>query len=186
MKEVEIKAWIYEENKKQIKNYLKKSAKFLGEKIKNDIMYCTKNIEKNDNLYSYKKEISFRLREEVSEEKKLFLVTKKTRKYGKNGEEINNELEFEVTDFHQFHEFVIGLGYEIFYKKQKKIQQYLIGTVLVEWVTIDELGEFLEVECIAKDNEIDEALSLIMQIIHDTNLQKNIEKKPYGMLLGEF
>ena len=62
MKEVEVKAWIYDNDVQKISEYLEKSAEFLGEKIKNDVMYSCKNSEK--------KEISFRLREEISDKKK--------------------------------------------------------------------------------------------------------------------
>ena len=193
MKEIESKAWVFEDDKKKVLEFLRTNAKSLNSgKIKKDTMYTKSSDGKN------KPSVEFRLREENSESGgMLYSVTKKTRSYTESGTEVNNELEFFVDNPLEFHDFVLQLGFEVMYRKEKKVQQFFQEkkdyNILLEYVEMSGLpqnGDLLEIEIVCNQSTSDEEVvffeNSILDIFKELGLENQLEPKPYGKLLGQF
>ena len=192
MKEVELKAWITPENLEKIQKFLDSHTVFMGKKEKYDRNFCVSGS-------TGKKEIAFRLRKEISHydtstgsvSDVKFWVTEKTHYYSENGVEMNDELEFEVSDGEAFEKFVISQGFEMFYTKEKIVKQYTQKTensefsVLFEQLEVPDLGRFLEVEIVCEEKFLEKAEQKIINIFTEIGIQKEIEKAPYVVLLGK-
>jgi predicted adenylyl cyclase CyaB len=170
IKELEIKSWVYEENKKDVLTFLKNNTKYERSIIKKDVIYSKDK----------KNQVDFRIREINNE----VFVTRKNRDFSINGAEINDEIEFEINDKNEFIKFMENLGYLELYKKEKKIDQYYYNSALIEYVEIENLGFFLEVEILSKEDKLKENENKILDILKLCKLEKNIEKKPYFLLLN--
>ena len=190
MKEIESKAWVFEKDKTRVLDFLKTNTTELNSgKLKQDTMY-TKSGEK--------KSVEFRLRSENSDTRDIiYSVTRKTRSYTDSGTEVNNELEFFVDHPGEFHDFALHLGYEVFYKKEKKVQQFVINAdnydILLEYVEMSGLpqkGDLLEIEIVCNRTTTDEEVLFfekkILDIFKKLDLENQIESAPYGKLLKMF
>ncbi len=193
MKEIESKAWVSPSDKKKVLDFLHTNAELLNSgKIKKDTMYA----KSSDAIDS--KSVEFRLREESSESNEMvYSVTRKTRSYTKSGTEVNNELEFFIDNPLAFHDFVLQLGFEVMYKKEKKVQQFLQKRdnyqVLLEYVEMSGLpknADLLEIEIVCSSSTSDEDVlyfeKLILDIFKELQIDTKIEAAPYGKLLGQF
>lgn len=170
MKELEIKAWVYEDNKEDVLFFLESKANFKRSIVKKDIIYSENN----------KKQIDFRIRE-INDK---FFVTQKVRNFSKNGAEINDEVEFEISNKKEFIIFMENLGYCELYRKEKKVDQYYYNSMLIEYVEIKNLGKFLEIEILSEEKDLQENENKILDVFKICKLEKNIEKKPYFLLLN--
>ncbi len=194
MKEVELKAWITPENEERIQKFLDSSCVYIGRKEKYDRNFCKSGLEKKD------KKIEFRLREEFSENdtstgsvsNRKFWVTEKTHYHSKNGVEMNDELEFEVSDGQAFEQLVVSQGFEMFYSKEKLVEQYTQNSndpenfsILFEKLEVPNLGKFLEVEIVCEEKFLEKAEQKIFSIFQDLQIEEDIEKAPYVVLLGK-
>ncbi len=185
-KEVELKCWITPQNSEKIQKFLENEAVFLGKKWKKDRNF---KIKGGENM------IAFRLREEKSEdangnvEGKKFWVTEKTHHYSQNGVEMNDELEFEISSGEAFEALMISQGFEVFYTKEKNVEQYrheISGfSVLLEKAEVPGLGDFLEIEIVCEEKFLEKAEETIYSYFKNLELEKDIEKKPYIVLWGE-
>lgn len=175
-KEVEMKCYITEKNKARIQKYLDTYTTYKAKADKKDTLFCTPG----------KKNIEFRLRKEtLNTSGTVYTVTRKKREYSNNGVEINTEHEFEIHDISGFCDFMSTLGYDIFYTKEKKTIQYTQSEILFEVVSISNLGEFLEIEILSEEKEVNKNQQKIFEIFKEVDLVDDIEKKPYGMLMGK-
>jgi len=192
MKEIESKAWVFENDKARVLNFLKIHTKILqSAKIKQDTMYSKADSSNN----SKKPLVEFRLRTENSDTNNmLYSVTRKTRSYTDLGTEVNNELEFFVSNSQEFHDFALQLGYDVFYRKEKKVQQFTINAdgydILLEYVEISGLskkGDLLEIEIVCDDSTTEKEVLVfekeIIDIFKKLDLENQIESAPYGKLL---
>ena len=172
MKEVEMKAWVTELSKSRIQEFLETKCVYVGKKDKYDIMYTKKGERK----------MEFRLREENN----VCTITRKKREYSSTGMEINEELEFPVMNKQDFTTFVQQGGFEIMYVKNKNVEQYTYNNILLEYVIFEKLGQFLEVEIVCEEEDSKYAARKIESLFVMLAIESDIEKAPYGKLLGEF
>lgn len=189
MKEVELKAWITAENEEKIQKFLDTHTVYIGKKEKKDRNFCLASAPVEN------RRIAFRLREEFSEnatgeEKgKKFWVTEKTRHYSEKGVEMNDELEFEVSNGEAFEQFVVSQGFEMFYTKEKLVKQYTQEkeglTLLFEQLKVPDLGKFLEVEIVCEEEDLERAEQIISNTFEEIDIISDIEKSPYVVLLGK-
>lgn len=174
-KEVEMKCHITAKNKPRIQNFLKKNCKSLG------------SVEKHDLYFSDPKDsqkIFFRIRtEKKNSSQAKYRVTKKQQSITPQGIEINDELEFEVSSHQYFVDFCEAQGIKKMFTKIKKIKNFLYQDMLIEWGKIPLLGEFLEVEIVTSEKKVPEAVQKISDFFNHLNLQNDIEKRPYFVLL---
>lgn len=179
-KEIEMKCHITEGNKSRIENFLQDKTTLLG------------SVEKYDYYFEDPKntgKIFFRIREEKKTgdegESSTYIVTKKKQNISSQGLEINDELEFEVSSFDAFIEFCAAQGIQKLFTKTKKITKYSYNDILIEWVSIDPIGEFLEVEIVTEEENINTASEKILAFFKELELENDIEKKRYFLLLKE-
>ncbi|MEI7510942.1 MAG: class IV adenylate cyclase [Candidatus Peregrinibacteria bacterium] len=179
IKEVEAKAWIKTDAEDiRVLEYCNDHGGFLGEKKKSDVYFSQKGTQ----------EMAFRVREDGEKT----TVTQKKRSLTPQGIEINEELEFEIEEKLSFLRFMESCGYIECFRKEKQVLQYhfphisLEGEatkILVEIVTIPNLGKFLEGEILCSEDQEKAGSEIIFQIFLALGLEKNIEQKPYVLLL---
>ncbi|MBN1219214.1 MAG: class IV adenylate cyclase [Anaerolineae bacterium] len=68
--------------------------------------------------------------------------------------EVNDEVEFEVSDVYAFFRFTDRFGFEPFVVKRKKSRVYRIGRANIELNEVEHLGHFVEIEILC-DHEAD-------------------------------
>ncbi|GAB1433373.1 class IV adenylate cyclase [Spirochaetota bacterium] len=124
----------------------------------------------------------FRLRQDDG---KILVNFKHRRNEG--GIEINKETEFAVSDAAAFVAFVSRIGCERFYNKRKSGRAYEYDGATIELVTVEGLGDFIEIEKLAKtDNpeEIAVARGIIRKILDMSGVaDTEIEGRSYSELM---
>lgn len=131
----------------------------------------------------------FRLRESGGQA----LITVKE-KSPKQGGRAVNEYEFEVSDAEAFREFARIFGCRVMLRKRKRGRRYLLlehGPLLfargpmVELVTIDGLGNYVEIEIMAADpSQIPAAEARLKEVLRELCLpESEIEPRAYTALL---
>ena len=68
--------------------------------------------------------------------------------------EVNDEVEFEVSDAYAFFRFVDRFGFEPFVVKRKKSRVYRVGRATIELSEVEHLGHFAELEILC-NQEVD-------------------------------
>ncbi|MFP4363500.1 MAG: class IV adenylate cyclase [Spirochaetia bacterium] len=174
--EIELKAWVDEPEK--IIETLNERYRFIGEYEKSDIYYRAPKQEEDIQPQD------FRLRTEGQ----TYCVTYKDKKMDK-GMEINDEMEFAISNPSPFTELMRRLGCTVFCKKRKIGKRYEDKGIIFELSWIENLGYFLEVEVIL-DHDGDETVGTTKQLIRDTlkslGIPENkIEPRYYTDLLSE-
>lgn len=175
------------------KAYLRDSA--VLEKIKEIAVYKG-FFDKQDTYYGPDQENKinvyqdrvFRLRKEND---KQILSFKKKNFLGKT--EVNEEYEMDVSTVKKedLEVFFYYLGYKSFIDKNKKSHIYIIGNkkgypVTIEHNLIDQLGEFIEIEILAKEaSETEKANQVIEELFSEIGIrEEDIEHRYYIDLLA--
>lgn len=125
----------------------------------------------------------FRLRE--SGDRKL--VTKKVKTLT-DGIEVNDEIEFEISDAESFKKFAELSGYQIGIRKVKKGVAFHSGDFLLEVSDIEGLGAFIEIELMLPDeaspSKIEAARERILTLLDSLSISREkIESRYYTDLL---
>lgn len=176
MKEVEIKAVLPADQKSRVLQILNQNYTKLPEKTKYDTLYTKKGEQR----------IAFRIREE---NEKIF-ITEKTRIFSETGGEINTEREFEVSNKEEFSTFMESFGFEVLYTKKKITQPFWSESqkILVEHVSLEGFGEFIEVEKLCQTEEskiLSQAEQEVFSVIKSLYLEGYIDPRPYGVIMGK-
>ncbi|WP_428769033.1 CYTH domain-containing protein [Treponema sp. HNW] len=93
--------------------------------------------------------------------------------YGKephkrSGLEVNEESEFGVSDGAAFEELIMAAGFSPFLTKHKRCMQWHYEDMLIELCTVDDLGDFLEIETVREERgDVEEV---------QTKMEKLLEK----------
>ncbi|WKD01040.1 class IV adenylate cyclase [Borreliella americana] len=171
MFEIESKAFIPPKELKRIIKLANKKFKFIKEEIKTDIYYSNqKKIIRIRKLNTLEKIVTFK---------------KKILDNNNNNIEINKEIEFKIDSINNFLILIKELKFKKLYKKLKKSLIYQANNLNIEINEIKNLGFFLEIEKIIKNqNDIDLAKKEIDNIINQFGLKKNLETRPYSELLS--
>lgn len=171
MFEIESKAFIPPKELKRIIKLANKKFKFIKEEIKTDIYYSNqKKIIRIRKLNTLEKIVTFK---------------KKILDNNNNNIEINKEIEFKIDSINNFLILIKELKFKKLYKKIKKSLIYQANNLNIEINEIKNLGFFLEIEKIIKNqNDIDLAKKEIDNIINQFGLKKNLETRPYSELLS--
>lgn len=126
----------------------------------------------------------FRLRSEPGRD----TVTFKEKTYT-HTVEINKETEFGVVDAASFRAFLAKMSARLLYRKSKR-GVFWRGSdgIIAELVTIEGLGEYLEVEILCEDNgsaDVGAIRRRLIAVIERCGLvASDIEPRPYSQLLG--
>lgn len=103
--------------------------------------------------------------------------------------EVNQEIEFSVSDPEAFLDLMQHVGCTKSYEKKKISEQYISGRILAELVNIEKLGYFLELEILASDDNsetIKTAQQELLAFLKLCNINTTeIETKYYSELLGK-
>lgn len=184
MYEIELKAHVY--NKQATIEKINSFASFLG------------NCHKNDTYWNHKdsnQQIRIRhISTETSSSNETNLVTYKQKQVKNNADgssyEINQEHEFSIDNPKALEVFLADAGFSIFRKKEKITSQWKYQNSLLELCTVPPLGDFLEIEIIANDNNettITEARKELLSILEKCGIEKkDIEPKYYNEMLREY
>ena len=151
---------------------------FYKEDEKQDVYYF--NGDRNN--IDYRKDPIFRIRKN----KKGYHVTFKKRELsGKT--EINTETEFEIINPEKMQDLFFYMGYEILVDKHKISKVYKYKNANVEINTVKRLGDFIEVEVVAEnENQTDDAIKVINEIFEMLDINEDkIEDRLYIDLLLE-
>jgi predicted adenylyl cyclase CyaB len=104
-----------------------------------------------------------------------------------DGLEVNQEIEFEVSDAHAFYQFADRFGFEPFVVKRKQARIYQIGQAQVELNQVEHLGHFVEIEILCEqENEVPVARVEVARLLTRLGLEAAaVEPRPYIELLQE-
>lgn len=182
-----MKAWLRtHDEKKRAQEFLDQNGTFLSSVTKRDTYFARNNATTFD----------FRIREING----TYTVTQKHHQLVGNIEQ-NEELEFEVSSKENFMALVNKLGYVIFLEKTKISQIWNLNFCLprtekthdqnesinltAEIITLPQLGDFLEIEALCSEDEIQTARTALQYIFDTLHLTQNIERQQYSKLLGK-
>ncbi len=182
MIEVEKKYWLHTiDEQNRIINLLNQKAQFVSEKEKNDRYFIKKRAHK-DNLTIDEKDIIFRIR--FCDGK--YLITFKDKVF-QEGAEINLEKEFYLDDIQAFDDFIQYIGFMPLIDKIKQVKEFNYKNVLLEYVHLNGLGYFLELEVLCQEEKhINQALSSINEVLNEFQVEeKNLETRMYIEMLLE-
>lgn len=98
--------------------------------------------------------IEFRLRLDNAKA----IVTAK-RKHVVEGIEVNDEMEYEVSDGPSFERFAEYLGAKVFARKRKVGERYAAGEATIELSHVEGLGDFIEIEWLLEGPSEEEILT---------------------------
>ncbi|MCF7937223.1 MAG: class IV adenylate cyclase [Spirochaetales bacterium] len=181
--EVELKAWLDDPGRieKKVASAYPGKSEYRKEDVYYSIPDCCREAGLNPRL--------FRLRSDGHKH----IVTGKMKELS-DGMEINQEIEFEVSDPAAFQEFIDKLGFREEIKKVKKGRSYDAGKETIEVNEIEGLGSFIEIECIIEsgssglqlEEEFDQARKRLFLHLDEFGIdQKNIEDRYYIDMLRD-
>ena len=170
MFEVEAKVRLTDKDKKRLGKELPGFAEKTGSAVSKDVYYV------NDRNFSMR----------VREKNGKGMINIKSRKKEK-GIEINDELEIPVKDTAEFMRFLKKNGMREKARKEKKGIFYKKGKISIEFNNVKNLGYFLEIEILVKnESEIAGAKKSLDDIFKKLGFsKKDYEKKSYLQLLTE-
>jgi len=180
MIELEAKVWIdkHSISLEEIREKLKNIAKFKAQKLKEDIYFQKENAKSVCDL-------AFRIRKQLVNNKKEFIVTAKNRCI-KEGIETNTETEFTISSYEAFTQFAEQMNFKEAYRKKKETKEFVHNGFTIELNFVEGLGWFLEIEKLCEESELEifkKALEEEFLIFGFT--QKDFEQKPYAEILSE-
>jgi predicted adenylyl cyclase CyaB len=103
--------------------------------------------------------------------------------------EINKETEFGVADAAAFRAFLAKMSARLLYRKSKRGGVWRAADgIIAELVTVEGLGEYLEVETLCEENpsvDVNSVRKRLIAVIDRCGLlASDIEPRPYSQLLG--
>ncbi len=118
------------------------------------------------------------------------LVACRKEKTIEQGIEVSRELEFAVPDLPVFTAFCEGLGYRIWYTKEKVGQSWRWGDILIEEGEVLGLGGFAEFEILlaedADDSAVERARGTLWKALEALGIPRSdVEPRTYSELLGK-
>lgn len=171
MYEVEAKVWVKNQTEwESLKKKIEQSTVFLYKEQKEDTYFT----------HPDSKQTIFRLRKTNLNKLEVTIKDKKI----KNGVEETKEESFFVSDEETFLSFCKKINLNILLKKQKESLVYEKKGLKIELNTINNLGNFLEIEKIVnKEEELTQANHEIIEMFGFLGYQpKDFEPKPYYQL----
>lgn len=170
--EVEIKAWV--DDPQALRQLLAEHYHHERSYLKEDVYYRLPG----------GKGIEFRLRVE----EKASMVTAK-RKSLKDGVEVNEEMEFHVSDAAEFERFAGYLGATVFARKRKSGDRYDASGTTIELSHVDRLGHFVEIERLVDDADsgrIRAAEREVRSLLGELGIpEEKVEPRYYTAMLAE-
>jgi len=192
MFEIENKAWVY--NRSEVINKLNSFAEYICSIEKSDVYYHFP-VEKDG------KPVGFRLRKEIINKngnltyKNTFTYKKKEIRKNQDGStiEVNSENEFSLDVSEPLVLMAGDLGAVEHLRKIKKVECWhlntVCGTANIELCNVPPLGDFLEIEIVTENGDLEfvqKAKLQIEKIISDCNIPlSDIEPRYYSQLLKE-
>lgn len=193
MYEIEIKAWVCDRQK--VMDVLNSRATYCGFLDKSDTYYAMPVFRDN-------KALKVRIRKEKKvfkgkeTEEILFTYKNKEVKTGSDGTsiEVNVEKECVLSDSEALDSFLMDIGGKIDHTKKKLTENWTLetpsGTANIELCNIPPLGEFLEIEIVAEENNpqfISAMKAEEMKIMTMCGLtEKDLEPRFYNDMLKEY
>jgi len=183
--EIELKAWV--SNPEELGRKLSGLAVFIGNFEKSDAYFQPVNSAETPERPGY----GVRLRKEKTKNlngvlKELNYVTYKSKQV-RDGIEVNDEREFEVSSASAFEEFLEYIGYRESIKKHKTGNSYKNDSMTVELTEVQGLGWFIELEILAaeQDDENTEAIKKrLLSFLDQLEIpRKSIESRSYAEML---
>lgn len=182
MYEIELKAHV--ENRKEVIERLNSFAEFL-ESVQKDDVYWAK--------FDGEKKIQARIRRETNlenNESKIYLTYKqKETRIADDGTscEVNDEKECFVSDSAALEALFCDLGLNIVLKKQKSVMGWQYENAHIELCTVPPLGDFLEIEILADNNDeniVRNSKQAIISIFKKCGISEDkIENRYYSEML---
>lgn len=146
--EIELKAWV--DDPKDIQSIIGTFATYIKDYEKEDA-YWLPEVEITPMLQEQKRgKLGSGIR--VRKENGDVFVTLKNKEV-REGIEINDELEFSVSNAQTFEQFLRSLGYAPWIRKQKTGKAWRWNNITIELSLVANLGWFAELEIIAETNE---------------------------------
>lgn len=190
--EVEIKAWV--DDPAALRALLAGRYPHGGSFVKEDVYYRLPAAETHGagspraieaaQPSSGSSAIEFRLR---VEEHESFVTAK--RKTVVDGVEINEEIEFTVSEARAFEQFAGYLGAAVFARKRKVGDRYRAGEATIELAHVDRLGDFVEIERLIEEAgpaEIDAANRDVRSLLKEIGIgEDKIEPRYYIDMLAQ-
>lgn len=103
--------------------------------------------------------------------------------------EINQETEFKVDDPQAFVSFLSSIGFTEYLHKIKRGKKYTNGDLVIEVCTVEQLGDFIEIECLTTDNSLRNTGKIkkqLHEVLMETGVPKSaIEPRYYMDLLKQ-
>ncbi len=122
----------------------------------------------------------------VRKDNDAVIVTYKTKR-NESGIEINKETEFTVSDMEAFLSFITRIGCEPFYQKRKTGSAFTCDGYLIELVTVQGLGDFIEIEKLIEEEDPDTisvVLGTLKTILSRAGVDaRDIEARSYSELI---
>jgi len=188
--EIELKAKV--DNPEEIKNRLIGLAVFRGTFEKNDVYYISE-VSGNDSRDAKNPDYGIRIRKEEFEDasgnsKKSSIVTWKSKDV-RDGIEVNNENEFEVSSGQVFEDLIRHLGLKKRIAKRKTGSVFDYFGMTAELSDIDGLGWFLELEIIISEKDeknVEIQKEKLLSFLDKLGISgDSIESRSYAMMLAE-
>ena len=154
--EIEVKAWVDDE--KGLKEKLDGAANYLGAYVKEDSYW-----QPSDNAEKYRGvfKSGIRIRKENWERPQIeppndntsFIKVCYKNKEVRNGIEVNDEREFDITNQAIFEDFLKNLGFEVDIYKTKQGWAWDYDGITVELSMVSGLGWFIELEILSENRD---------------------------------
>lgn len=97
------------------------------------------------------------------------------------------EIEIEVESQEKINEFLRELGFEVFETVKKDREVYSLDDATVTLDRVEELGEFVEIESVSPETEVDETQEKVLEMLDDFGFDRDesIEKTYLGMVIEQ-
>ncbi|WP_028973820.1 class IV adenylate cyclase [Spirochaeta cellobiosiphila] len=172
-KEIERKAWVRDWN--QTLELLNRNFNFVKEYHKKDQYFLMEG-------YTRESKKKFRIRQDGNE----YWVTYKFKSLLETLE-VNDEIEFQISDVQSYQRMMEALGFKIFINKEKKGYRFQRDQWILELSHISDLGDFIEIECLLTDpspEQIKEADIQILSLFDQLKIShSDIETRYYNQML---
>ncbi len=175
MKQIEVECKIKVKDVNEIRNKIKKIARFV------------KNENKKDEYFSLEyfryPEKSLRVRDKGKKREVNF----KQRINYINGIHAKKEVQFEISDIDGFYDLINDFGFKKWMSKEKKTELYRTKNgVHIELNFVKNLGWFLEIEVLCSEKDVENAREKIVKVREKLGLtMRDVEKKGYTKMFWE-
>ena len=200
MYEIELKAWL--DDRKSVTKILNETARYDGIHDKTDTYWLLQQSGTDGAHENAGRRITIRIRKETVKmgdngtPSTVFIVTYKrhTKNTSPSGEtyEVNDEKEFELPTedaAESFRTFLEDAGFRVSLNKHKIAEGWYDGDYHIEICTVEKLGDFIEIETLAQNDEpatVQARQKGILDILDRCKVPRNrIEERYYRELLEE-